>query len=99
MVERKPEKVTWEVKECSRRKVQNCQAKNLHKKDTHDYNNCYELHSREILKSFRKKLKLKKIIFNSLEKIWDHSIISLGINYTQKNSKVKKKFAYIFKDN
>ena len=27
-------KVTWEVKECSRRNAQNCQAKNLHKKYT-----------------------------------------------------------------
>ena len=29
--ERKREKVTWEVKKCSRRKTQNCQAKDLHK--------------------------------------------------------------------
>ena len=40
-------KVTGEVKECSR-KTQNCHAKNLHKKDTHVYNNCYELRSRAI---------------------------------------------------
>ena len=39
-------KVTAEVKECSRRKAQNGQAKNLHKKDQHVYNNCYELRSR-----------------------------------------------------
>ena len=32
--ERKREKVTREVKECSRKKAQNCQAKNLHRKDT-----------------------------------------------------------------
>ena len=48
--ERKREKLTCEVKECSRRKAQNCQAKNLHKKDTHVYNNCYELRSRAIKK-------------------------------------------------
>ena len=45
MKERKREKVTWEVKECSRRKAQKGQAKNLHKKDQHVYNNCYELRS------------------------------------------------------
>ena len=28
--------------------TQNCQAKNLHKKDTQVYNNCYELRSRAI---------------------------------------------------
>ena len=39
-----------EVKECSRRKAQNCHAKKLHKKDTHVYNNCYELRSRAIKK-------------------------------------------------
>ena len=44
--ERKREKLTREVKECSRRKAQNGQAKNLHKKDQHAYNNCYELGSR-----------------------------------------------------
>ena len=27
---------------------ENCQAKNLNKKDTRVYNNCYELHSRAI---------------------------------------------------
>ena len=49
--ERKREKVTWEIKECSGRKTQNGQAKNLHKKDQHVYNNCYELRSRAISKN------------------------------------------------
>ena len=31
-------------------KRKNCQAKDLHKKDTHVYNNCYELRSRAIKK-------------------------------------------------
>ena len=35
-------------KKCSRRKARSCQAKNLHKKDTNVYNNCYELRSRAI---------------------------------------------------
>ena len=47
--ERKREKVTSEVKECSRRKAQNGQAKNLHKeKDQHVSNSCHELRSRAI---------------------------------------------------
>ena len=36
-----------EVEEFSRT-AQNCQVKNLHKKDTQVYNNCYELRSRSI---------------------------------------------------
>ena len=32
-------------------KHKNCQAKNLHKKDTHVYYNCYELRSRAINQS------------------------------------------------
>ena len=50
MAERKREKVTWEVKEYFRRKAQNCHKKDLHKKETHVYNNCYELRSRAINK-------------------------------------------------
>ena len=46
--ERKRVKVMWEVKECSRRKAQNGQAKDKHKKDQHVYNNCYELRSSAI---------------------------------------------------
>ena len=45
---RKREKVTREVKDCSRRKAQNGQAKNLRKKDQHVSNNCHELRSSAI---------------------------------------------------
>ena len=48
--ERKCEKVTWEVKECSRRKALKGQAKNLYKK-TPVYNNCYELRSKQLTMS------------------------------------------------
>ena len=43
--ERKRQNVTWEVKECSRRKAKYAQAKNLHKKERYVYSNCYELRS------------------------------------------------------
>ena len=46
--ERKREKVTLEVKECSRREAQNGQANNLHKKDQHVHHNCHEICSRAI---------------------------------------------------
>ena len=48
MMNESVKKVTREINECSRRKEQNCPAKNLHKKDTHVYNNCYELRSKAI---------------------------------------------------
>ena len=48
LTRRKREKVTWEVKECSRRKAQNGQAKNVNRKEQCFYNNCYELRSRAI---------------------------------------------------
>ena len=51
--ERKREKVI----ECSRRKAQNDQAKNLHKKDQHNCNNCYEILSRAI-----KNVQIKKTV-------------------------------------
>ena len=40
-------------------KLKNGQAKNLHKKDQHFYNNCYELRSRAINKGFFKFHKLR----------------------------------------
>ena len=43
-VKKSPEKSKNALEE----KRKNCQAKNLHKKDQHVYNNCYELLSRAI---------------------------------------------------
>ena len=38
-------KVTREVKDYSERKLQNGQANNWHKQDTHVYNNCFSFES------------------------------------------------------
>ena len=50
VIERERERVLDHAKRGrkSHSKSQNCQAKNVHKKDTHVYNNYYELRSRAI---------------------------------------------------
>ena len=63
----------------SHSKSQNCQAKILHKKDTHVYNNCYELHLRAINQSenaaWNKKPLARKQIF--VHTLFSHSTLKL----------------------
>ena len=52
-------------------KRQNFQAKILHKKDTHVYNNCYELRSWAIKNDKNKALKKLQVLFKKITKTCD----------------------------
>ena len=60
--ERKREKVTWEVNECSRTKAPKRKSENLHKKYQQVYNNCYALRSRAIKNLIHKLHKWRRIL-------------------------------------
>ena len=46
MKNRTVKKITEEVVECYRIKAQKRSSKNLHRKDQHDYNNCFKILSK-----------------------------------------------------
>ena len=71
----------------SHSKSQNYQAKILHKKDTHVYNNCYELRSRaiknhDIPKKTAIALRLFKRLFEVQKFRWGQNMIKKLINFS-----------------
>ena len=67
-------KKSLEVKECSRKKAQKSQAKNLHETDRQANNNCYELRSRAINNNLLTRQNINHKLYSSFR----HNRLNVG---------------------